>query len=475
MAKRFFLAEMRIGDLHREDAVVAVLERDVEGRVALGPRRLELPGHLGELHVVDVVRIVVDIPLEDADDDALGRIGHRVIRLRVGARYVGAALDDRIEVDLPPLVDRIGAQRMLELDAEGVIVEPGRSLENRRYDGGSLGDAGHRIDAVERLRLLAAELVGDVLANQRDLAGAADEQDLVDVARPEISEAERLVDGGAGLLDEGPDDPLEFRPIDRLLEAQLLVGNELRLASDSRRRGRQVDLRLLDGEQELRLVRRVEQIVAGLVLEALRENDGEGGVDVVAAELADPLRRQLLEDAVMDAEDGHIKGAAAEVVDENGLVLAGVEPVGDGGRGRLVDEREHLHAGGAGADLGGVPGQALRVGGDRDDRLQDRLLERLLGVALQHAEEHGGDLFGAEILADEGDAIGGAEEPLDGADGAVFLVVSLASWPKQSELSRRTVTTEGVHLRPSRLGSTSACPYRKLATTELLVPKSMPT
>ena len=51
---------------------------------------------------------------------------------------------------------------------------------------------------------------------------------------------------------------------------------------------------------------------------------------------------------------------------------------------------------------------------------------------------------------------------------------SLASWPKARVPSRRRVTTEGVHFWPSWLGTTSAWPYWKLATTELLVPKSMP-
>ena len=99
----------------------------------------------------------------------------------------------------------------------------------------------------------------------------------------------------------------------------------------------------------------------------------EGGVDVVAAELADALAADFLEDAVMDAQDGHVEGAAAEVVDEHRLVVLGVEAVADGGRGRLVDERQHLQAGGAGAQLGGVAGQALRVGGDGDDRLGEGL------------------------------------------------------------------------------------------------------
>src|SRR5262249_48450148 len=51
---------------------------------------------------------------------------------------------------------------------------------------------------------------------------------------------------------------------------------------------------------------------------------------------------------------------------------------------------------------------------------------------------------------------------------------SLASCPKARVPSRRMVTIEGVHFCPSWLGTTSAWPNWKLATTELLVPKSIP-
>ena len=61
-----------------------------------------------------------------------------------------------------------------------------------------------------------------------------------------------------------------------------------------------------------------------------------------------------LEHAVADLEDRHVEGAAAEVEHEDGLVgRALVEAVGEGGRGGLVDDAQHLEAGDLAGLLGG--------------------------------------------------------------------------------------------------------------------------
>ena len=162
------LAGVDVVDLHRQDAVVAVFEGDFDGPVALLPGRLEFPGNLGELDVFLAADVIVNVPLEDADDDALGRVGDGVIGLGEGAGDIDAALDDRIEIDLALLVDRIGAQRMFELDGVSMIVEPGSALEDRGDNRRPLSDAGHRIDLFERLRFLAGELFGDEAANRAE-------------------------------------------------------------------------------------------------------------------------------------------------------------------------------------------------------------------------------------------------------------------------------------------------------------------
>ena len=179
---------------------------------------------------------------------------------------------------------------------------------------------------------------------------------------------------------------------------------------------RDADLRLLcGGELDLRLL--------GLLVEALQRALVVGDVDaLVALELLDqPLDDRLvpvvatevvvagggldLEDAVTDLEHGHVEGAAAEVEDEDRLVGALlVEPVGQRGRGRLVDDPLDLEPG----DLAGVLGRlsliVVEVGRDRDHGRVDGLSELRLGVGLELLEDHRRDLRRRVLLAANVDA-----------------------------------------------------------------------
>src|SRR5206468_4575271 len=98
--------------------------------------------------------------------------------------------------------------------------------------------------------------------------------------------------------------------------------------------------------------------------------------------------RYFFKDAVVRPQDGHVKRAAAEVVDEDRLFGVRIEAVTDGRGGWLVDQRQHLQATGGGTKLGRVPGEALRVRRDGNDRLLDRLPQHRFGVALHEGEKH---------------------------------------------------------------------------------------
>ena len=170
-------------------------------------------------------------------------------------------------------------------------------------------------------------------------------------------------------------------------------------------------------------------------------------VPVVAAEVVVARGRLDLEHAVADLEDRDVEGAAAEVEDEDRLVGGLlVEPVGERGGGRLVDDPLDLEPG----DLAGVLGRlalvVVEVGGDGDHRRVDRLAELRLGVGLQLLEDHRRDLRRRVLLAADlhADVAVGAGDDLVRDDRLLLLDLGLLAAHEALDREDRVL---GVHHR----------------------------
>ena len=161
-------------------------------------------------------------------------------------------------------------------------------------------------------------------------------------------------------------------------------------------------------ELALRLVVAGEDILAALLLVLSRDILRERRVEILAAQMRVSRRGEHGEHAVLDLEQGHVEGTAAEVEHEDvlgalhvgarvrGVLL--VQAVGERGGGGLVDDAKDVEAR-DGARVLGLPAlRVVEVGRDGDDRLLDGTAQRHLCGFLHLLEHHGGDLLGGEIL-----------------------------------------------------------------------------
>ena len=185
--------------------------------------------------------------------------------------------------------------------------------------------------------------------------------------------------------------------------------------------------------QRLRVAARV-LAVGGL--EPGRDVIDDAVVPVLAAQAHVALDGDALEAAPRQPHQGDVEGAAAEVVDQDGLrlrrqgvlgverpaALRRLERVGQGGRGRLVEDVQHVQAGDAAGVLGGLPARVVEVGGHGDDRLADRA-DAVLRVLDELAQDDGGQGFGAELAAGHRVAVAGvADVALDQGGHALGLL-----------------------------------------------------
>ena len=108
------------------------------------------------------------------------------------------------------------------------------------------------------------------------------------------------------------------------------------------------------------------QVDARRALELVDQPLDDPVVPVVATEVVVTRGGTDLDDAVADLQQRDVERAATEVEDQDGLfLLALVQAVGQRGRGRLVDDAQHVEAGDLAGFLGGLALGVVEVRGRR--------------------------------------------------------------------------------------------------------------
>mmetsp|Transcript_6588 Transcript_6588/g.17841 ORF Transcript_6588/g.17841 Transcript_6588/m.17841 type:complete len:707 (-) Transcript_6588:24-2144(-) len=296
----------------------------------------------------------------------------------------------------------------LETHGEGGDVEEEEVLhllvaltgEDGSLDGGAVGDSLVGVDGLAQL--LAVEEVGEEGLHLGNAGGTADEDNLVDRVLVNLGVAEALLDGLHALAEEVHVELLKPGAGDGGVEVDTL---EERVDLDGGLRG--------GGEGALGALARGAEAAEGagvagdvllvLALEFLDEVVHEALVKVLTAEVGVTRGGLDLEDALLDGEEGDVKGTAAEVKDEHVALRAAVlvllvEAVRDRRRGGLVDDAHAVDTRDHRGILGRLALGIVEVRRDGDDSVLDLLAEVRLGDLLHLDEDHRGDLLGAELL-----------------------------------------------------------------------------
>ena len=159
-------------------------------------------------------------------------------------------------------------------------------------------------------------------------------------------------------------------------------------------------------------------LVAGKVnallhLEAREDPVHDPLVEVVAAQTVVTGSGQHFLHAVAHFDDGHVEGAAAQVVHHNFLVVILIYAVGQGCGSGLVDDTLYFQASDLASVLGGLALGVGEVCGHGDHRAGDGLTQIGLCIRLQLLQNHSGNFLRRIALAVDGHFIVGTHFTLD--------------------------------------------------------------
>ena len=182
----------------------------------------------------------------------------------------------------------------------------------------------------------------------------------------------------------------------------------------------QLDLCLLGSFlQTLRSHLVLAQVDAVLGLEGICHPVDDALIEVIAAQMGITVGGQNLGNAVAHLDDGHIEGAAAQIVDHDLLVFFLIDAICQRSGSRLVDDTLDVQACNGACVLGSLTLAVVEVCRNGNDSLGNRLAQISLGISLQLLQDHGADLLGSVLLAVQGHLVVGAHEALDGSNGVL--------------------------------------------------------
>ena len=264
----------------------------------------------------------------------------------------------------------------------------------------------------------------DQIGHRGHAGGPTDKHHVVDIGHRDARVGDHRLERLACAIQQVLGDPLELRTGQLLVEEQRVlvrVDGDVGQVDRGALRAGQLDLGLLGGlTKPLHGHLVLGQVDAGTRLELVDQPLDDPVVPVVATEVVVTGGGTDLHDAFADFQQRDVEGAAAEVEDQDGLfLLAFVQTVGQRGRGRFVDDAQHVQPGDLAGLLGGLTLGVVEVGGHGDHRVGDVLAEVALGIPLQLLKNAGADFLRGVLLVVDLHRPVGADLTFDRTDGPV--------------------------------------------------------
>ena len=231
----------------------------------------------------------------------------------------------------------------------------------RLYRGAD-GDHFVRVHALVRH---FAENLFDFALHRRHAGRAADEHDLVDLARGKFAILDRLAARLDAPVDQVLHERFEFCAGERHVEVlgTARVGGNERQIDVCLHRRRKFDLRLFRGLFEpLERHAVVAQVDAVCLLELFGDMVHDHLVEIVAAEVGVAVRGFHFKHPFADFQNGDVERSAAEVEHRDLFVALLFEAVGERGSGRFVDDALDIKAGDAARVFCGLALGVVEIG-----------------------------------------------------------------------------------------------------------------
>jgi len=171
------------------------------------------------------------------------------------------------------------------------------------------------------------------------------------------------------------------------------------------------------------------QFKAVLVLEGVCNPVHHAGIEVIAAQMAVAAGSFYFKYAVCQVQDRYIECAAAQIVNQETVLLAVfnlVKAVSQGRGGRFVDDTENFKACNGAGILGGLALAVGKVSRAGNNSFRYFFAQISFCIHLQFLQNHGGDFLGSIGFSVNGYLVVAAHMTFNGNDGAVRVGYGLA-------------------------------------------------